>query len=305
MTGLLSLENFTGGNVDLAKKIAQSGVVDTPFFATVPKFVPEKAAQRWQGHKWLYENMPTGSTPEGFLGGSAAADAVSYGYEDATNHYQIFKDTYGVDGSMEDAENIEGTKEFKRQGTLAKINHRMTIENSIFLPGQAPVQENKGTSTKGRMGSLDHWCGVENTLDLLGANAMNDDRLRTFLKFGALNGVPMTHIFVNDKVRDQIDDIFKSQIRKSGDDKVLVMPHYSEIKNMAYAPSLKIVLSTKVPQGEMFGVHMPQIGLVYQRLTKDKPWTDGDDAVKSQIISELTLRINSPFAVAKVAGVQV
>jgi len=304
MDGILDLENFNGGDVDLSKKIAKVGLTDTPFFHDVPKGVPTKTAERWKGHDWKYQLMPTGDDPDGHLGGSAPAGAKSWDYQNSKNHYQIFKDTYGVEGSLEDAKNIEGTTEFQNQKSLSLINHGMTIENGIFKEGQAPIQEDKSTNTAGKMGSLDHWCGVHNTLDLGGTNSLNDDFLRQFLKFGALKGVPFTHIYVNDQVRDQIDDIFKSQIRKSGDDRVLVMPHYTQIKNMAYAPSLKIRLSTKVAQGEIYGASMAHMKLVYQRLSKIYKLARLKDAVEEEVISELTLRINNPHAVAKAKGIK-
>lgn len=305
MEGLLSIDNYSGSEIDLSKKIAAVGMTDTPLFSEISKYVPSRKAKRFEGHQWQYETMPTGDNPTGHMGGSEPAAAKSYGYSESKNHYQIIKDTYGVEGSVEYAQNAEGKEELKRQRAMAYINHGMTIENALFLANQAPVQENKGTSTAGRMGSLDHYCGVETTLELPADTSMNDDYLREFLKFGALKGVPMTHMYVNDKVRDQIDDIFKSQIRKSGDDRVLVMPHYSEIRNMAYAPKLKIVLSTKVPQGEIIGVNMPSLALVYQRLTEDYDIARTKDAVEKEVISELTLRVNSPYGVSKAKNIKV
>ena len=307
MVGILDLENFNGGQADLAKDIAKVGIVDSPLYSEIPKGIPERMAERWKGHNWKYRIMPTGGVNPGFLGGSAPAEAQSYNYDSSLNHYEIFKHSYGVDGSMEDAENIEGSSEFQEQKALTYIEHRLTIEKSLFKPGQAPVQENKGTSTAGKLGSLDHWCGVENTLDMTAAGvAINDNYLRQFVKFGGTRGVPTTHIYVNDLVRDQIDEIFKDQIRRSpGSEKALVMPHYTVIKNLPYTPLLKIIYSNVVPQGEVFGVNMESLKFVYQRLTKDKPWNDGDDAVKSQVITEATLRVNNPWGVSKITGIAV
>lgn len=305
MVGILDIENFKGGNVDLAKAIAQVGVSDTPLFHAIAKGTPEKSGERWDGHNWRYEILPTGDDNPGFLGGSAAATAQSWDYQSSKNYYEIFKHSYGVEGSMEDTQNTAEKNELARQKMLCYMNHRLTIEKSFFKAGQAPVQENKGTSTKAKMGSLDHWCTVENTLDVASAGGINDIHLRNFMKFGGLNGVPLTHIYVNDKVKDQIDDLFKDQIRRGAGEKVMEYTNYTEIKNLAYSPNLKIVYTNKVPQGEVFGVNMASLKFVYQRLTRDKPWENGDDAIQSQVITEATLRVNNPFGVAKVKGISI
>ena len=305
MVGIVGLDSWKGGDVDLAQKIASVGVTDTPLFSAMYKGVPSKKGQRFEGHAWKYEEMPTGRDNSGFLGGSAPAGAVNWGYEESKNHYEIFKDTFGIEGSMEDAQNTEGKDELARQKAMAFMEHRLTIEKSLFKAGQAPVQENKGTSTVGKMGSLDHWCTVENTLDLLGANAMNDIYLRNFMKFGGTKNVPLTHIYVNDLVKDQLDDMFKASVRRGSGEKVLEFTNYTEIKNLAYSPNLKIVYTDKVAQGEIFGVNMPSIGLIYQRLTKVYKQGRSKDAYEEEVITEATLRVNNPFGVSKVTGIQI
>jgi hypothetical protein len=304
MTGVIDLANWNGGNVDLAQKIAKVGVTDTPLFSAIPKGVPSTKGERFKGHQWKYEEMPTGDNASGFLGGSAPADAKHWGYSQSENHYQIFKDTYGIEGSMEDAQNVEGKNELARQKAMAYMNHRLTIEKSLFASGQAPVQEDKATSRAGRMGSLDHWCVAENTLDLAGAG-MNDVFLRNFMKFGGTRGVPLTHIYMNDLVKDQLDDLFKAQVRRGSGEKVLEFTNYTEIKNLAYSPNLKIVYTDKVPQGEIFGVNMQSLKLVYQRLSKDYDLGRNKDAVEKEVITELTLRVNNPFGVSKVKNIGV
>lgn len=304
MIGILDLGRFNGGQADLALEIAKVGVSDTPLFNAISKGMPSKMGQRADGHTWRYELLPTGDDNPGYLGGSAPASAKSWDYRSSLNHYEIFKHTYGIDGSLEDAQNTEGKSELARQKALCYMNHRLTIEKSFFKANQAPVQEDKENSVKGKMGSLDHWCALENTLDLGGANSINDIHLRNFMKFGGMQGVPLTHIYVNDLVKDQLDDLFKDQIRRMGGEKVLEFTNYTEIRNLAYSSNLKIVYTNKVPQGEVFGVNMPSLKFVYQRLTKDKPWENGDDAIKSQVITEATLRVNNPFGVCKIKGIK-
>jgi hypothetical protein len=189
MTGLLQLDNWSGNEADLSKKIAQVGKTDSPLFSAIPKGVPVKSADRFAGHSWKYETMPTGDgSLDGFEGGSAPEATKYYDYDTSMNHYQIFKDTYGIEGSMEDAQNIAGKQELARQKAMAYMNHRMTIEKALFKTGQAPVKENKGTTTPAQFGSLDHWCTVDNTHPMGGA--ITEAGLREFMKIGGMNGVP-------------------------------------------------------------------------------------------------------------------
>jgi len=305
MQGLVNLKSWGGGQDDLYEKIAKLGAVDTPFFSAINKYMPSRKAERWKGHSWRYEDMPTGKSSAGFLGGSAPAEAESWGYSNSLNHYEIFKDTYGIEGSMEDAQNVEGKAELARQKTMAAINHRLTIERSLFALDQAPVQEDKANDVAGRMGSLDHWCVTENTIDA-DDNIMSDTLLRNFAKIGGTDkGMPVTHIYVNDLVKDQIDDLFKAQVRRGAGGKVVEFPNYTEVKNLAYSPNIKIVYSRFVEQGLMFGVNMPSLAFVYQRLTKDEELGRVKDAVEKEIITEATLRVNNPFAVCKMENIKV
>jgi hypothetical protein len=113
------------------------------------------------------------------------------------------------------------------------------------------------------------------------------------------------HIYVNDKVKDQLDDLFADTIRRTSGEKVMTFTNYTEVKNLAYSPSLKIVYSRFVPQGVIYGVNMPSIALVYHRLSKDYELARVKDAVEREIITETTLRVNNPYGVGKMTGITV
>ena len=306
LNGLVGLGSLGGGEADLSRKIAKVGIVDTPLYSAIPKYVPKKSADREFGHAWKYEEMPTGRKNSGFHAGSEPADPKSWGYEKSLNHYEIFKDTYGVEGSMEDAENIAGSDEFARQKAMAFMEHRMTIENSLFDDTQAPIAPDKENGIVGKTAGLYHWCGVHNTLDLTVDNVqLNDVYLRNFLKFGGLNGVPTTHMYVNDLVKDQVDDLFKDQIRRTPGATIMKYANYTEIHNLAYCPRLKIVWTHKMKQGDILGANMPSLALVYQRLSKKYPLGRVKDAVSEEVISELTCRVNNNHGVSLLKGLKI
>lgn len=307
MEGILNTSNFTGGQADLTNYIAKLGWNDTPLFSMIQKAVPAKTAKSYLGHAWQYETAPDGDDTNEHKEGSVPAAATTEVLGDSLNHYQIIKHTYGVTGSAEDLTRRDGELELSRQGALKAIAHRKTIEKQLFK-GTAPVQrvgiEGDVGSVAGKMGGLGHWCTVNNTVTVT-ATAFSMKLLKEMFKMSFLNGVPMTHIFMNDFQKDALDDILDSKTRTGQGVKSLDANNIEFIKNIVYAPNVKVILSPYVAQGDIYGVSMPNLALVYQRLTKAYELSRTSDAVKKELISELTLRVNNPYGVTKLTGLTV
>ncbi len=301
MNGLLFLENMEGGQIDLVKKIAKVGYNDTPLFSMIQKAVPSNRTKPYEGHTWQYEEADDGDDINAYPEGSAPATAVSNILGVSKNHYQIIKHTYGVTGSTEYAETSEGQKELQRQGVLRAKVHRKTIEKALFK-AQAPVQ--RAGATVGRMGGLLHWATVQNTIDAAGAN-IQMQMLRELLKIGWSKGVPTTHIFVNDKQKDKLDDLLETKVRVGAGGKILQFTNYTEMKNMPYVDRVKIILSPYVEDNDLIALNLNSLALVYHRLTHTKDIPTGDDVVSKQLISELTLRVNNPYAVTRLQNLGV
>ena len=297
MDGIVYVDRMGGGQADLVKSIAKVGFNETPLFSMIQKAVPISTSKPIMGHSWQYETMDDGDDNNAHNEGSAPAGAKSNVLGTSTNHYQIIKDTYGVTGSVENAKTTEGQLELKRQGVIALKRHRKTLEKALFK-NQDPVQRDNGSDpvVAGKMGGLLHWATAENTVDG-GGNALTMAKLREMIKIGWSKGMPITHIFVSDIQKDILDDLLDAKVRIGQGGNVIKYANYTEIKNLSYAPNVKIILSPYVANNQVVGINMPSLALVYQRLTKAYDIPSGDDVVQKQIISELTLRVNNPYAV--------
>lgn len=295
MDGIVLTENMGGGRQDVANKIAKVGFVETPLLSMIPKGMPVDKSQPVMGHQWQYETLEDGDDDNAQGEGTSFPTATSNILGTSKNHYQIITDVYGVSGSAEDVETTEKQKEFTRQGVLKMKKHRKTIEKAMFKAGQAPVERNG--ATVGKMGSLLHWCGAEVTVDG-GLATLTMAKIRDMLKIGWNNGVPMTHIFVNDINKDIIDDLLDAKVRTSPGANVMKFTNYTEMKNLSYAPNVKIILSPYVASSQVVGVNLSHLALVYKRLMKTEDVARTKDAKEKTIITEATLRVNNPYAVS-------
>ncbi len=303
MDGIIFTNDFTGGVADLTNKIAALGYNDTPFFSSVQKAVPDKKAKTYLGHAWEYEVAPEGDVTNAHFEGSAPAAAISNVLGGSANHYQIIKDTYGVTGSAEDLERRDGKKELNQQGALALIKHRKTIEDILFSK-QAPVQRvNTGVKIAGKAGSLWHWSNAQNTIDLAGA--FTPKKLKEMLKIAYYKGVPVDTLWLSDVQKDIMDDWYMSIARVGMGQKTVNANNIEMITGIPYAPNLKVKVSTRLADSEVMGLNMPSIALVYQRLTKKKNLPELNDVVEREILSELTLRMNNPYAGVYMTGLDV
>ncbi len=298
MNGILFIENMAGGQADLVKSIAKVGFNETPLFSMISKAVPTTRTKPIMGHQWQYETADDGDVENAHHEGSNPAQATSNILGTSGNHYQIIKDTYGITGSAENARTTEGQKELRRQGGLKLKKQRKTIEIAMFK-SQAPVQRDEDASTPiaGKMGGLLHWAIAENTEDAVGAT-LTMQKLREMLKIGYKKGVPTTHIFCNDIQKDILDDLLDAKMRIGQGGNVLKMTNYTEIKNLSYAPNVKIILSPYVSSKQLIGVNLPSLALVYERLTKAYDLARTKDAIEKELITELTLRVNNPYGVS-------
>lgn len=304
MVGINFLENFGAGEADLTRAISKLGYNDTPLFNAIRKAVPSKAAESWKGHEWRYENAPDGDDSNAHIEGSVPAAATSLDLGSSKNYYQIIKHTYGITGSMEGKTRVDGSNELANEGAGAAIAHRKTIEKMLFGT-QTPVQGAKGgaTPTAARSGSLNNWCVAENTIGTVGTLSMS--ALRELFKLGFLNGQQATHLFVGDGVKDVIDDLLASKVNVGVGATKLEATNYTQLTNMAYAPNVRIVMSPYVAAGEAVAMNMNELALVYQRLSKTYELARTSDSIQKELISELTLRVNNPYAVAKLSGITV
>ncbi|WP_151946622.1 SU10 major capsid protein [Aliarcobacter butzleri] len=301
MEGLIFLKDLSAGQADLAMAIAKLGYHDTPLFNMIQKAVPQKTSKAIFGHEWFYEEGVEGDDTNAHAEGSAPATATHGTMGSSKNHYQIIKHTYGITGSMEGKADIEGQEELKKEGVRKQKEHRKTIEKALFS-AQAPVQRDHTATTPviGKMGGLKHWCNVQNTVDIGGD--LTIQMLREMFKIGFYQSMPTTHIFVSDTQKDKLDDLFADKNRGTYGQTILQDTNYTQLDNFAYAPKVKVILSPYVAADEIIGINAGSLALVYQRLTKPYDLARNSDSIQKELISELTLRVNNPYAVTRISG---
>ncbi len=303
MDGLIFLKDMDTKQVDLVNRIAKLGYHDTPLFNTIQKAVPSAKTETALGHTWLYEEGVEADDDNAHKEGSAPADFEHGALGESKNHYQIIKHSYGITGSMEGKTDIEGITKLAKEGTRKAKQHRLTIEKLLFS-SQAPQQRTAENGMLGRAGGLKHWCTNDNTLGLA-TEDISIKFLRELFKITYYQGMPTTHIFVSDKQKDKLDDIYASLVRGTIGMTTLKDTNYHQLDNFAYAPKVKVVMSKYVADNEILAVNQGSLALSYQRLTQKKDIPTGDDAIKKQIISELTLRVNNPYGVSRISGLKV
>lgn len=306
MVGISYLENFGAGDADLTRTISKLGYNDTPLFNAITKGIPSKSGESWKGHSWRYETAPDGDDNNAHVEGSGPSTANSADLGSSSNHYQIIKHTYGISGSMEGKTRTDGSNELANEGADAVIRHRKTIEKMLFSVA-APRQGDKDATVPvaGLSGGINHWCVAENTLPANGS-PLSIKLLRNLLKIAYLQGQTITHIFMDDVQKDALDDILsdKNQVNILGAN-VLEGTNYTTLSNMAYAPNVKIIMSPNVTAGEIISMNLKDVALVYQRLSKTYELARTADSMEKELISEVTLRVNNPFAVGKMTGLAV
>lgn len=304
MDGIILLDNQITPEKDMINEMAQMGRIETPLYSIIQKATPSSRGKAIDGHQWWYESRPEGSDANAHIEGGNTGNSVSRTIGESKNHYQIVKSAYGISGSMEGKIDIENKDELARLGTIALEDHTKSLEK-ILMSNQAPLQRvnTTGSEVAGKMGGIGHWMTAENTNTSSGN--LSRQLLRELFKFGYKNGVPCTHIFLSDTQKDRLDDLDLEYMRGViGGDKLKVND-YMTLENFAYAPNVKVVLSPYVAEDEIIAINADSLALVHQRLTK--PYEKGrmSDAIEKEIITEATLRVNNPFAVAKLSGLTI
>lgn len=304
LAGLMSTQDAFGHAADLFNDIKRVGWGSTPFFSSLSAKAPTAKTKSFFGHEWLYEEIPDGDANNAHIEGDAPAPLSVESMGSLKNHYQIFKDSYGVSGSEDEAERVDGTKELMQQFALKSIKHRKSIEMAL-LGSQAPVQRvNTGVKVAGRLGGIKHFLSAANDFNAAGAN-LTYPILREILKPGFMHDLPVKVLMMNDTQKDALDDILWSKTMVNAFNPQTIENNITLIKQTAYGNDIKVIFSPFLAADEIIAYNPEYINPVVYRPTRKKPIPDGDDAMKEQIITELTLRVSHPFAVCRLKGLAV
>lgn len=303
MGELISTREAYGHEADLMNEIHEFGWVETPLYSALGLKAPKVKGKVGFGHQWNFMDVPDGASNK-HLEGAASATAEKFLLGNATNHYQIFKNSYGVSGSEEVALGTDGKKELARQMDMARIKHMKSIE--IALTGaQAPVQRvTTGTEVAGELGGIKHFLTANTDQDLSAAN-LSWQHVRELLKMGFMKGIPYKIVMMNDTQKDALDDILFSKTTNMSMSNTKIDNNVTVIGNTAYGNNIKVILNPFLDDGEIIALNSEYVNPIVWRPTANKNVNVDVDGVKKELITELTLRVEHEFAVARLKNLAV
>lgn len=309
MEGLLSTTEKFGRDADLFNDIKEIGWSTTPFFSSLSAKAPKSTTNSSFGHEWNYMDIPDGSDTNAHNEGSVPADAAKFVGGNAKNHYQIFKDTYGVTGSEDVGTETDGKKAKARQMAMSSFEHRMSIERAL-LSSTAPVQRvnTVGAKVAGKLGGVKHFLTVNNDFDMTSggvAPALTWKILREILKPGFFKGMPVRILMMNDTQKDALDDILFSKTTGTLFASERMDNNITMIGNTAYGNNIKVILSPFLAQDEILAYNPEFVCPVVYRPTMSKDIPTGDDVNAGQFITEMTLRVQHELAICRLKGLAV
>jgi len=300
---ITSLEAY-GHEIDLYNDIKNVGWAETPFMSSLKDMAPSARTNPSFGHKWMFMDIPDGAA-NAHLEGSASATPEKFLLGDATNHYQIFKNTFGVTGSEDAATGIDNKKELARQMDMTRIKHAKSIEMAL-VGAVAPVQ--RGAAVAGKLGGLKHFLTANTDLDQAIAavgQSLTWQMVRDVLKTGFLKGIPYTHIMMNDVQKDALDDILFSKTTNQNMSNTKIDNNVTIIGNTAYGNNIKVILNPFLADDEIIAYNPEYVNTVIWRPTKVKDVSKDVDGVTKEIITEMTLRVEHEYAIARLKGLAV
>lgn len=294
-------ESF-GHEADLFETIREVGWVDTPFFASIGTGAPRARTNSSFGHQWQYMSVPDGDAANAHIEGSAPATADKFALGNMSNHYQIFKNTFGVTGSEDAAMGIDGKKELARQMAMAQIKHTKSIELSL-LGSSAPVQRDAAGTVAGKLGGVKHFLTANTDMDA-SAVALDWGILLEGLKPGFLEGVPMRCVMMNTTQKDKLDGILFAKSQNTNMSQTRIDNNVTIIGQTAYGNNVKVILNPFLAQDEILFYNPEYIKSVVYRPTKvyDLPRTS--DGVKKELVTEMTLRVEHEFAIRRIKNLK-
>lgn len=293
-TGLITAEEAFGSKgVMLENTIKQIGWQSTPFYSAISTAAPaDRSTSVAVGHKWFYDELPEGDASNAHAEGGAKAAAKYFVGGALNNHFQIVKNTYGVSGSQEPAKDVAGRGILSRQGEMASVEHKKSIEK-ILLSGQAAVQRvNTGTPVVGKCGGLKSFSTAQNTIDANNTD-LTMQMIRNLLKIGWSKGRPYEFLMINDKQNDRLLDIL-DRIKQAN-----ITQKYLEEDLLAIKTSygdVKVMLNPFLEQTEIIAFRSDDIFKVNWRPMATRELPTSDDAIEKEIVSEFTLRVCTPVA---------
>lgn len=304
MSDLISSREAYGHDIDLYNEIKEIGWQQTPFLSSLSDSAPSARTNPGFGHQWKFLNVPDGAVNK-HLEGAAAATVAKFTQGTATNHYQIFKDAFGVTGSEEHAMGIDNKKELARQGNMSRIKHMKSIEMAL-VGAQAPVQRvTTGTEVAGELGGVKHFLTANTDHDMAVATvaqALTWDMILQLLEVNFMKGVPITHIMMNSKQKNALDKILFTKTSVTSFNQSSMSNNLRTLGDTAYGDNIKIILSPFLTQNEIIGYNNEYVTPVIWRPTSIKDIIKDQDGTSKQYLTEMTLRVDHEYGIGRLKG---
>lgn len=285
---MFTSKNFTNGeSISLSKEIALIGAESTPL--TTLLMGGGKIEQATSTvHSWREKTLDATadiSVPEG----SETEVFTKSARKELSNVMEIFKKATALSGTAQAMNNVQFTEEIADRLVELKMNMEAKLINGVFKDGSASpfVRQMKG---------LIPFVETKNKLTFADTDPADDivkGLARTLWNNKLVGGKYIA--LVNADLKEKIDQVYESNSR-------YIQPTntYGVVANtiLTNYGNVDLVLSQHVPSDKVVMFNDNYLKLAFLRQPTFEPLAKTGDNVKGHVLTEATLKVASPQAVA-------
>lgn len=275
------------------------GIQETPFYSRLQVITPDTSLQgaATAGVKWAFTIIPEAANENAHLEGSIPAASEYWNATHTSNHFQIFKKTYGVSGSAI-KDSLEG---LDRQKTLALIAFRKDI-NKALIKNDKAIQ--RSDSVPGKLGGLYSIFGVHNEIDAAGKE-LTYDMLEDALGLADVKGLNLDTCYANGRQLRNLNKILQENKRGVMGDNALIGQNYNKITNLANTTKdVSIIKENMFEPNELILLLQENFALVHFR-EEDLELPRVKDAIERQVLMELSFWYDNPYSAVRIKNLKV
>ena len=289
---------------DYEKQIKTVGFKNSAFYSMIKSVSPTASGINIaQGHTWWFDKVPDGTADNAHAEGSEPAAFKAFHGESMTNHYQITKTSFGVSGTELKGSHVSGETKLAYQRRQAQLEHTITLEKILLSDQQAEARK-EANGYVGKSAGLKSFLNVNTDLDM-GAKDLSWDHILELLKIGYLKGgSQFSHIMMNSAQKDALDKILFNKTNLVNMKENSLGWNVMYITNTAYGSNIAVILNPYLNEDEIIAFKQEDIFKVNWRPMRETKIPTSKDVELYQIISEFTLRVSSPFSLARLKNLK-